>query len=96
MRQRLHENARLAHDGFRALGFPFADTPIPILNLAGSPEIDLERVFFALDREDIVVAYVPPHGYSDAPDVESLRIAIFSDHTKDQITRLVDGVRRAL
>jgi glycine C-acetyltransferase/8-amino-7-oxononanoate synthase len=39
---------------------------------------------------------VPPRGYSDAPDVESLRIAVFSTHTTEQIDRLVDGIRRAL
>ena len=96
MRRALWQNVRRARAGLRDLGFDLADTPIPIISLLGSSGIDLEKVLLALDREDIVVAYVAPRGYSDAPDVESLRIAVFSTHTADQINRLIDGVRRAI
>jgi 7-keto-8-aminopelargonate synthetase-like enzyme len=96
MRRQLGDNVRRMRVGLRAAGFDLADTPIPIISLPGAPSIDLHYVCEALDREDLVVLYVPPHGYSDAPDVESLRIAIFSTHTPEQIDRLIDGIRRAL
>jgi glycine C-acetyltransferase/8-amino-7-oxononanoate synthase len=69
---------------------------IPIVSLTGSASIDLYRVWASLDQEDMVVLHVPPRGYSDAPDVESLRIALCSGHTEEQIDRLIDGIRRAL
>jgi glycine C-acetyltransferase/8-amino-7-oxononanoate synthase len=96
MRRQLWDNVRRMRAGLRAAGFDLADTPIPIISLPGAPSLDLRRVCDALDREDLVVLYVPPRGYSDAPDVESLRIAVFSTHTTEQIDRLVDGIRRAL
>ncbi len=96
MRRALWDNARYVRNGLRALGFDLADTVIPIVSLAGSPSVDLRRVSVALDREDVAVLYVPPHGYSDAPDVESLRIAVFSGHTREQLDRLIEAIRRAL
>jgi len=39
---------------------------------------------------------VPPGGYSDAPDHETLRIATFSTHAPDQIDRLVGVMGRLL
>jgi 7-keto-8-aminopelargonate synthetase-like enzyme len=96
MRARLWDNARLARDRLRSLGFDLEASPVPIVSLTGSPGVDLRRVHAALRADDIAVLYVPPRGYSDAPDVESLRIAIFSTHSPDQIARLADAVRRAL
>jgi glycine C-acetyltransferase/8-amino-7-oxononanoate synthase len=96
MRSALWANARRARDGLRGLGFDLADTVIPIVSLTGSASIDLYRVWASLDQEDMVVLHVPPRGYSDAPDVESLRIALCSGHTEEQIDRLIDGIRRAL
>ncbi len=96
MRRALWDNVQRMRNGLRALGFTLADTVVPIVSLAGSASIDLRRVCETLDREDIVVLYVPPRGYSDAPDVESLRIAVFSSHAPEQIDRLIDGIRRAL
>jgi 8-amino-7-oxononanoate synthase len=96
MRRDLWANVRRVRDGLRALGFDLADTPIPIVSLAGRPSVDLLRVRETLSRQGILVHHVPPHGYSDSPDVETLRIAVFSTHTLDQIDRLVDAVRRAI
>ncbi|MEN6369518.1 MAG: pyridoxal phosphate-dependent aminotransferase family protein [Thermotogota bacterium] len=95
MRQQLWNNVRRVKSGLRALGFDLADTPVPIVSLRGRPSIDLLRVRETLERQGILVHHSPPHGYSDSPDVETLRIAIFSTHTPEQIDRLVDAVRRA-
>lgn len=96
MRQQLWSNARRAKTGLRALGFDLDDTPVPIVSLRGRPSIDLLRVQKTLERHDILVRHSPPRGYSDSPDVETLRIAVFSTHTPEQIDRLVDAIRRAI
>ena len=49
-----------------------------------------------LANQDIIVLYVPPNSYSDAPEVESLRIAVFSTHSEEQIQHLVEGIGRAI
>lgn len=96
MRRALWDNVRHVRSGFRTLGFALPETVVPIVSLLGSPSLDLRRVCETLDREDIVVAHVAPRGYSDAPEVESIRIAVCSEHTSEQIDRLVGAVRRAL
>ncbi len=96
MRQDLWRNVKHVRDGLRSLGFDILDSPIPIVNVRGSAAIDMKHVRDALDREDIVVLYVPPEGYSDAPSVESLRIAVFSTHRPEQIDRLIEGIGKAL
>jgi 8-amino-7-oxononanoate synthase len=94
MRQRLWGNVKRVRDGFRELGFEMPESPVPIVNVKGPPAVDLKHVEQELMRHDIVILHVPPNGYSDAPDVESLRIAVFSTHTDDQIRRLLDTARR--
>ena len=85
-------------DVFRAnlpLKYPFRlDSPVPIVSVAA--DTDLEAVRVGLEKESIMVSRVPPGGYSDAPDHETLRIATFSTHAPDQIDRLVGVMGRLL
>ena len=96
MRRTLWENVASVREGFREMGFEMEKSPIPIVNVTGQSGTDLKRVEEQLLRSDIAVLYVPPRSYSDAPDVESLRIAVFSTHTAEQIDRLLNACRRAL
>lgn len=96
MRTRLWENVKRVRDGVRGLGFDVPDSPVPIVNLRGNETLDLKTLQASLDREDTVVRYMPPGGYSDAPAVESIRIAVFSTHTEAQIDRLIDTMKRVL
>jgi glycine C-acetyltransferase/8-amino-7-oxononanoate synthase len=96
MRRALWRNVSAVRHGFRDLGFAITESPIPIVNVAGRPATDLKRVEQELLKNDVAVLYVPPRSYSDAPDVESLRIAVFSTHTADQIKRLIGITREAL
>ena len=96
MRERLWSNVKRVRDGLRQLGFEMPESPVPIVNVKGSPATDLKHVDRTLRTNDIVVLYVPPKGYSDAPNVESLRIAVFSTHTDSQIDRLLSTVRHAI
>ena len=92
MRRDLWANVRRVRQGLRDAGFDIEESPIPIVNVRGGPSSDLERTRKDLANQDIVVLRVPPNGYSDAPDVESLRIAVFSTHSEEQIRRLIDGI----
>jgi 8-amino-7-oxononanoate synthase len=84
---RLWMNVRRAKEGLRDLGWPLADTPVPILCLGTRPGLDLARLQSELFARDICVAHVTR--YSSTPPGGALRIAIFATHTPEQIDRLL-------
>lgn len=92
---RLRANVRRMRDGLRALGLDVPVSPVPIVNVA-APGRDLAEVSAALARQDILVKRVAPNGYSDAPDHETLRIAVFSAHSPEQIDRFVAALGEQL
>jgi len=94
MRMQLWSNVAYMRTGLRQLGIDLPDSPIPIVTVAGLPGVDLKRVQQDLENEGVLVAYIPPDGYSDAPNKESLRIAVFSTHTHEQIDRLLTLLRK--
>ncbi|MFC2082776.1 aminotransferase class I/II-fold pyridoxal phosphate-dependent enzyme [Candidatus Bipolaricaulota bacterium] len=96
MRQDLWANTKRMKEGLRKLGFSVDETPIPIINIPGNPSLDLEHVEAELNRQNILVLRLPAGGYSDAPDVESLRIAVFSTHSEEQIDRVIDVMGRTI
>ena len=87
LRTRLSENVRLARDGLRGLGWNLADSPVPIICLGIRPGFDLTQIKDALYQRDICVAHVL--SYSSTPAGGALRIAIFANHTRAQIERLI-------
>lgn len=93
-RQRLWENVALARSGLRRLGWDLPDSPAPILCLRARPGVDLARLRAGLFERDICVAHVT--SYSSTPPGGALRIAIFADHTREQIERLVQTLERLL
>ncbi len=96
MRHDLWDNVASLRKGIRGLGFDIEDTPIPIVNIRGRDSLNLEHVRDELAAQDMIVFHVAANGYSDAPNIESLRIAVFSTHTKDQIQRLIGAIARAI
>ncbi|MGV3490989.1 MAG: aminotransferase class I/II-fold pyridoxal phosphate-dependent enzyme [Devosia sp.] len=94
MRQTLWRNVRHVRQGLRDLGLSIPDTPVPIVSLRAPT--DLERVRAALEARDIATKRTPAGGYSDAPDVETLRIAVFSTHTPEQLDRLLSALGELL
>ncbi len=90
MLTRLQENVKRLRDGLRGLGLAIEDTPVPIVNVRAAT--DLSRLSDRLAEQDIIVKRNGPLSYSDAPDVESLRVAVFSTHSPEQIDRLVSGL----
>ena len=95
MRQRLWANVAYVRRGLRQLGIVTEKSPVPIVCVQAA-SVDLRSVQQQLNKKDIIVAYVAPRGYSDAPDVETLRIAVFSTHTREQLDRLLEALGRRL
>lgn len=96
MRMQLWDNVAFMRNGLRQLGVDVVDSPIPIVPVTGLSGVNLKQVQHDLEEKGIVVAYVPPRSYSDAPDKESLRIAIFSTHTREQIGKLLASLAKLL
>jgi glycine C-acetyltransferase/8-amino-7-oxononanoate synthase len=94
IRRRLWQNVAHARAGLRALGWPLADTPAPIICLGARPGLDLARVQQALFARDICVLHAT--SYSSTPAGGALRIAIFSTHTAEQIDRLIAEIGRLI
>jgi 8-amino-7-oxononanoate synthase len=94
LRSRLRANVAAARAGLRRLGWPLADSPVPILCLGSRPGVDLGRLRDELFARDICVAHVT--SYSSVPAGGALRIAIFATHTADQIERLIAELARLL
>lgn len=94
LRQQLWHNVAFARAGLRRLGWPLADTPVPILCLGVRPGLDLGRIKDALLDRDICVAHV--RSYSSTPEGGALRVAIFASHTREQIERLLAELEHLL
>ena len=100
LRQRLWANVARARAGLRALGWPLADTPVPILclgarrqlNAGWGPPEDLASIKEELFARDICVAHVT--SYTSTPAGGALRIAIFATHSEEQIDRLIAEIGR--
>lgn len=93
-RANLARNVRHMRTGLRNLGFEVADTPVPIVTVKGVT--DLERMRDRLAERDIIVRVQQPGGYSDASDVPTMRLAVFSEHSSTQIDRLLSSMSELL
>ena len=96
LRKKLWANVAYAKTGLRDLGFYIDDTPVPIICLHSKKDVDLEALQLNLLKKGIAVFYVPGKTYSSVPESGAIRIAIFSSHTKDQIGRLIEEIKRFL
>ncbi|RVC63136.1 pyridoxal phosphate-dependent aminotransferase family protein [Mesorhizobium sp. M00.F.Ca.ET.038.03.1.1] len=94
MLQKLRRNVEGMRAGLRSLGLSIPETPVPIFSVQAP--VDLKHVYRTLRESGIVVKYVKPNGYSDAPSVETLRIAVFSTHSRTQIDDLVEVLKTLL
>jgi len=94
MRAALRSNVSHLRRKLADIGFDAGDSPVPIICLRGRAGLDLERMATALRSEGLVVSHIAPRGYSDAPGVEVLRIAVFSGHTTEQLDRLAGAIAR--
>jgi 7-keto-8-aminopelargonate synthetase-like enzyme len=90
-RERLRRNTARAKAGLRALGFETNDNPVPIVTWALGSAEEMQRVQKELFARGIAVALSK---YVGAPAGGVLRASIFSEHTPEQIDRLLDELKR--
>jgi 8-amino-7-oxononanoate synthase len=90
-RERLRRNVVLAKAGLRKLGYETNDNPVPIVAWAMKTAEDMQRVQKELFDRGIAVALSK---YVGAPAGGVLRASIFSEHTPEQIGRLLDELKR--
>lgn len=85
--QKLRENTKHIKDGMKALGFPVADTESPVVTFALGDAENMKRIHRELlENEGVLVIYSTYIG-ADANGV--LRVAVFGDHTFDDIDRFL-------
>jgi len=96
LRKKLWVNVAYAKKGLRNIGFALNDTPVPIICLHSKEILNLEALQRHLLEKGIAVLYVPEKSYSSVPENGAIRVAIFSSHTKDQIDRLIEEIKRFL
>lgn len=90
-RTRLRANVKRARAGLRRLAWPdLPESPSPIVCLGAKPGLALARIKDGLFERGICVAHVTR--YSSTPTGGALRVAIFSEHSTEQIDRLIDEV----
>ena len=86
-RRRLWDNARLLKDGLRGLGIEVDRTEVPIAAFTLESAARMQQVHTRLFERDIAIQY---SHYPGAGAEGVLRAVVFSNHTPDQIGRLID------
>jgi 8-amino-7-oxononanoate synthase len=90
-RERLLRNVARVKTGLKKLGYDMNDNPVPIATWALKSAEDMKRVQAELFNRGIAVALSK---YVGAPAGGVLRASIFSEHTTEQIDRLLGEMKR--
>jgi 8-amino-7-oxononanoate synthase len=90
-RERLRRNVARMKNGMKGLGFEMNDTPVPIVTWLMTSADDMKKVQKELFARGIAVALLK---YVGAPAGGVLRASIFSEHTSEQIDRLLSELKR--
>jgi 8-amino-7-oxononanoate synthase len=93
MRERLRENVALAKTGLRKIGVGADDSPVPIVAFSLRSSAAMRKIQRTLLDRGIAIAFLR---YPGAPPQGTLRVAIFSTHTSNQIERLIEELGRVL
>lgn len=93
LRARLRANTARLKEGLRRLGWDAGLSPSPVVCLSAPPGQDtsLERIRAELYRRGIAVEV--ERSYPSAPPGGGLRIAVFADHSPEQIERLLEALK---
>jgi glycine C-acetyltransferase/8-amino-7-oxononanoate synthase len=89
----LWDNVAHTKKGFRSLGFEVDETPVPIIPLF-SDTADIKTLPEKLKSRGIVISrfYTGGDDYSSVPEGGCVRIALFANHSKEQIDRLIKAI----
>jgi glycine C-acetyltransferase/8-amino-7-oxononanoate synthase len=75
------------------IGFTIDHTPVPIICLHGK-DINMKRIQEKLMEEGVVVHYLKEGSYTNIPMGGSIRIAVFSTHTRSQLDHLANCLQK--
>jgi 8-amino-7-oxononanoate synthase len=93
LRQRLGTNARQLKSGLRAMGFDQDDSPIPIAAWTLKTAEDMDRVHAELMNRGIAIQRTH---YVGTGVNGALRAVVFANHKPDQITHLLDELKKVV
>lgn len=96
MREKLWDNVIYTKKQLRNLGFDIELTPVPIISLRCKEGLDLEALQAELFKKGMLVSYRAGGSYASVPEGGAIRIAVFSNHTRQQIDRLVEEIKKAV
>jgi 8-amino-7-oxononanoate synthase len=91
LRQRLGDNARQLKSGLKAMGFDQDDSPIPIAAWILKTAADMDRVHAELMNRGIAIQRTH---YVGTGVNGALRAVVFANHRPDQITRMLDELKK--
>lgn len=92
LRAQLKTNARALRRGLQALGFDVAtDSPAPMIMLQFGDDETMRQVHQRLCERGILVPYFKT--YAGVAREGALRIAVFADHTKEMIERMLSELK---
>ena len=93
-RDRLRQNASWLRAALRDLGLSVPAGAAAVIGVGAGDATNMRRLHEALKARGILVPYVG--SYSGIPPEGVLRIAVFANHTSDQLARLVAELRSLL
>lgn len=96
LREQLRANVFYLRNKLRHIGINVEISPVPIIAIYGSKSIDVKKIQTGLKNKGIMVRYIPAKGYSDAPDVDLIKITLFAQHSTDQLDKLVYEISKLI
>jgi 7-keto-8-aminopelargonate synthetase-like enzyme len=87
IRQSMLDNTRMLRRGFRQLGFPVEETPVPFFSIEIGDREYMQWMQGALRERGLIIAYA--QRYSGVGPEGNLRIAVSAAHTDTMIQQLV-------
>lgn len=92
-RERLAKNAQQLKDGLKQMGFEMNDSPVPVAAWQLKSSAEMDRVQAHLLSRGMLIQRI--HYVGSGPE-GVLRIVVFSTHTSDQITHLLDELKSSI
>jgi len=93
MRQELRRKARILKAGLRSLNIPVEDNELPMVAFTWGRAAQMEEIQHKLYKDGIFIQYTR---YQGSGPEGVLRIVVFSNHSEDQIHRLISSLKNHL
>ncbi|MCE1255608.1 MAG: pyridoxal phosphate-dependent aminotransferase family protein, partial [Anaerolineae bacterium] len=91
LRLSLEKNVTFLRKGLISLGFTLQQSPSPIICIKSERDLNLDNLQSALFKRGIATTLV--RSYPSTPPGGALRIAVFSNHSMEQLQRLINNIK---